>query len=154
LDFECGCGRIARQLLVASVPPASYVGIDINREMISWCQESLQPLREGFRFQHHDVYNKSLGADNSRVRTAPFPVEDGSITSLFAHSVFTHIDLDQTIFYLHETRRVLRPKGIAKTTWFLFSTRTFPMLSPGQETLFINEDDPTNAVIYSWEWLR
>jgi SAM-dependent methyltransferase len=154
VDFGCGCGRIARQLIVQPAPPRRYLGVDINRPMIAWCQESLQPLREGWRFEHHDVYNKNLGPDNSPNRTQPFNMEAGAASLLIAHSVFTHLSLDQTIFYLHEVRRVLKPGGVAKTTWFLFSRQTFPMLVPQQVCLFVNEDDPTNAVIYDWEWLR
>ncbi|MBI1358011.1 MAG: methyltransferase domain-containing protein [Acidobacteria bacterium] len=153
-DFGCGCGRIARQLLAQPTPPERYMGVDINREMVTWCSENLSPLHPDFRFEHHDVYNKNLGKGNSAARTAHFPVGDREFSLLIAHSVFTHISLDQTIFYLHEMRRILQPGGLAKTTWFLFSRKTFPMLAPSQVCLFVNEDDPTNAVIYDWEYLR
>lgn len=153
-DFGCGCGRVARQMMVQPTPPKRYVGVDIHRGMIKWCQRSLAPYREGFEFFHHDVYNKNLGPNNARRRTAPFPVRDAEFSLLIAHSVFTHVALDQTIFYLHEMRRILRPGGLAKTTWFLFSKRTFPMMDESQLCLFINEDDPTNAVVYDWEYVR
>lgn len=122
--------------------------------MVKWCQENLEPLYQDWQFRHHDVYNKNLGPDNSRQRTAQFGIGDAEASLVLAHSVFTHLSLDQTIFYLHEIRRVLRPGGVAKTTWFLFARDRFPMLVPDQVCLFVNEDDPTNAVIYDWQWLR
>ncbi len=152
-DFGCGCGRIARQLMAQPQRPEKYIGIDINHSMVNWCTENLSRLDTSFSFAHHDVFNVNLGPENQRQRTDRFPVEDGSVSLLIAHSVFTHLSLDQTIFYLHEMRRVLRVGGVAVTTWFLFSRRTFPMMAWHQVCLFINEADPTNAVIYDWEWL-
>ena len=153
-DFGCGCGRVARQMLSRAVPPDRYLGVDINRSMVEWCERHLAPLHDEFRFVHHDVYNINLGPDNTKRRSAPLPAPEGYATLAVAHSVFTHLALDQTIAYLHELRRILRPGGVAKTTWFLFARHTFPMMAPEQVTLFINESDPTNAVIYDWEWLR
>lgn len=154
VDFGCGCGRIARQLMVQPNVPERYLGLDVNRSMVQWCQENLAPLHSDWHFRHHNVYNKNLGPDNSRQRMASFELSDAEASLVLAHSVFTHLSLDQTIFYLHEMRRVLRPGGVAKTTWFLFARDRFPMLIPDQVCLFVNEDDPTNAVIYDWQWLR
>jgi len=33
-DFGCGCGRIARQLMLQRAVPKHYLGIDVNRRMI------------------------------------------------------------------------------------------------------------------------
>jgi SAM-dependent methyltransferase len=63
-DFGCGCGRVARQLLQQRVRPRRYVGIDLHRGMIQWCNENLAPLAPEFEFRHHDVYNYS--SDRSR----------------------------------------------------------------------------------------
>jgi len=67
--------------------------------------------------------------------------------------VFTHVYKEQTEYYLGEIARILTEYGIARTTWFLFDRSTFPMLFDFQVSLFINECDPTNAVIYDWQWL-
>jgi hypothetical protein len=37
---------------------------------------------------------------------------------------------------------------------FLFDTQLFPMMQPFQNALFINETDPSNAVIFDRAWLR
>jgi SAM-dependent methyltransferase len=151
-DFGCGCGRITRQLLCMTPKPARYVGIDIHRGMIAWCQKNLTRYDPSFRFFHHDVWNLGLGPDNTRQLTAPFPVGRGEFTLFIAHSVFTHIYKEQTEFYLGEVARILADNGVARTTWFFFDKRTFPMMFDFQVCLYVNESDPTNAVIYDWRW--
>ncbi len=121
--------------------------------MISWCQDNLSPVDSAFQFHHHDVWNLNLGPDNARQATAPFPALSGEFSLVIAHSVFTHVYKEQTEFYLSEIARILTEDGIARTTWFLFDRATFPMLFDFQVSLFINETDPSNAVIYDWCWL-
>lgn len=152
-DFGCGCGRIARQLLTQKVRPKRYVGIDIHLGMIAWCQRNLSTFDPGFKFYHHDVWNLGLAPENSRQSIAPFPVDSDEFSLVIAHSVFTHLYPAQTEHYLGEVSRILRGRGMARTTWFLFDRLTFPMMFEFQVALFINETDPSNAVIYEWRWL-
>jgi SAM-dependent methyltransferase len=152
-DFGCGCGRIARQLLVQQPRPRRYDGIDIHRGMIGWCQANLSTLDSAFRFHHHDVWNLGLAPENTRQTTLPFPVPSHEYSFVIAHSVFTHLYKEQTAYYLREVARILTDDGVARTTWFLFDRTTFPMLFDFQVNLFINECDPTNAVIYDWQFL-
>lgn len=153
-DFGCGCGRLARQMLQQKPRPKRYVGVDIHRGMVDWCQNNLGPVDENFRFQHHDVYNPSHAPDNTRRLIAPFKVEDSVFSLVIAWSVFTHIYERQALYYLKEISRILRPDGQLVSTWFLFDKREFPMMQDFQNTLFINEKDPTNAVIFDREWVR
>jgi SAM-dependent methyltransferase len=153
-DFGCGCGRVARRLALASAPmPERYIGIDLHRGMIRWASENLGPWLPNFSFLHHDVFNRGFNPDPSLPRTAPFPVEDGSATLLIAHSVFTHLVQDAAEFYLSEVARVLASDGVASVTWFLFDKRQFPMMHDFQNALYINDVDPTNAVIFDRDWL-
>lgn len=151
-DFGCGCGRIARQLMCQPARPKRYVGVDIHKGMIEWCTDNITPLSDSFNFHHHDVWNLGLGPENTKQSTCPFPVEDEAFTLCIAHSVFTHLYKEQAEYYLAEISRILRPQGVARTTWFFFDRLTFPMLFDFQVTLFVNEIDPTNAVIYDWQW--
>lgn len=152
LDFGCGCGRVARQLLVQEARPRRYAGVDIHRGMIKWCKQNLTPLDSNFQFYHHNVYSLSIAPDNSRNLTLSLPVEDSAFTLVIAHSVFTHLLQEQAKYYLSEVARVLRDDGIARTTWFLFDRSTFPMLADFQACLYVNDLDPTNAVIFDWQW--
>lgn len=152
LDFGCGCGRNARRLLLQRERPQRYLGIDLHRGMVAWCQEELTPRAEGFTFEHHDIANPSFNPGDGKPLHAPFPVEEGWATLVIAHSVFTHVLPASVDHYLAETRRALRPGGHAMTTWFLFDKRFFPMMQDQQNALFINEYDPWNAVIYDRTW--
>lgn len=151
-DFGCGCGRIARQMLQQRVRPERYVGIDIHRGMVEWCRQNLSAVDARFQFLAHDVFNLGLAPENRRQDFAPFPVGAGEFTLVNAHSVFTHILQSAAIRYLREIHRILAEDGLARTTWFFFDKRGFPWLEPEQVSLFVNEVDPTNAVIYDRRW--
>ena len=153
LDFGCGCGRIARQLIQQRPRPEHYRGIDLHRGMIDWCQRNLAPAAPGFEFAHHDVHNISFNPQGS-AKTLPLPADAGSVDLLLSWSVFTHLVELQAEFYLDEVARVLSPRGIAITTWFLFEKVDFPMMQDFQNCLFINDTDPTNATIFDRDWLR
>ena len=43
-DFGCGCGRVARQLILQRPRPELYVGIDLNAPLIQWCNDNLHPV--------------------------------------------------------------------------------------------------------------
>ena len=72
-DFGCGCGRIARQLMLQRPTPQRYVGIDLHAGMIRWCQRNLQPAGLPFTFLHHNVYNANFNREPIDRWTAPFP---------------------------------------------------------------------------------
>jgi SAM-dependent methyltransferase len=153
LDFGCGCGRSARRLIQQDPRPRRYVGVDLHRGMVRWCQENLAPHADGFEFIHHDVYSPCLNPDSLRPWIAPLPVEDGICTLIEATSVFTHLVEGQAEHYLDECARVLAPEGFVESTWFLFDKDDFPYMQDSQNALYINDRDPTNAVAYDRQWL-
>ena len=68
--------------------------------------------------------------------------------------MFTHVNEEQATRYLHEMRRILRPNGVLFSTWFLFDKTEFPMMGDSQNALFVNDVNPTGAVIFDKNWLR
>ena len=153
LDFGCGCGRSARRLALQYPRPERYVGLDLHHGMVRWCQENLQPVLEGFAFLHHDVFNPGLNPDRSRPWALPLPVADDSVSLIEATSVFTHLVEGQTEFYLDEVARILTSDGVLQATFFLFDKSAFPFLQPTQNALYVNPEDPTNAVAFDRGWL-
>ena len=154
-DLGCGCGRVARQLMLQGrrYRPSSYLGIDLHRGMIEWCQLNLAPHASAFRFEHHDVFSPGLNPQGTN-RVLPLPADDDRFSLFIAVSVFTHMVQDQAEHYLREASRVVRPGGYLWTTWFLFDKSDFPMMHDFQNALFINDSDPSNAVIFDRGWLR
>jgi SAM-dependent methyltransferase len=155
LDFGCGCGRIARQLIQQRPRPDRYLGIDLHAGMIGWCQRNLAPAAPGFEFVHHDVYNYHFNPGPEKPRVLPIPAEKGSFSLVEAWSVFTHLTEDQAFQYLAEVARVLAPGGVFHSTWFLFDKADgFPMMTDAQNALYVGYVDPSAAVIYDRTWLR
>lgn len=151
-DFGCGCGRLARRLLQQTPRPRRYIGVDPHRGMIDWCKNNLSPVNDNFQFFHHDVYSPGYAPQNSLRLAEPFPAEDQSVSLFIAHSVFTHLCRQQTEYYLSELRRVLKPNGVAFTSWFFFDNASFPFLREGPFCLYTSEEDFSQAVIYDRQW--
>jgi len=121
--------------------------------LIRWCQENLTPAAPQFEFLHHDVLYPERNPGEGKPEVAPFPAEDGSRTLVIAWSVFTHLVEAHAEYYLSEVSRVLSDDGVFASTWFLFDKRHFPMMQDFQNALYINDVNPTNAVILDRTWL-
>lgn len=153
-DFGCGCGRVARQLLMQRVRPRRYVGVDLHRGMVEWCQRNLGEGVEGFEFIHHDVYNVRFNPTGVQPPVMVFPVGDHEFTMVHALSVFTHLTQMQSEHYLSEVARVLRADGVALSSWFFFDKRDFPFLPETHNALYVDYVDPTAAVVYDKGWVE
>jgi SAM-dependent methyltransferase len=127
LDIGCGCGKNARTLVYHPYVE-HYIGFDVIRENIEWCDHSIVPLTKGrFEFHYLDVFSEAYNPTGKLKGTdVVFPVADGAIDFAFAGSVFTHLLQEDAKHYLREVRRALAPDGI-----FLPSIHTTP--SPGTE---------------------
>lgn len=155
LDFGCGCGRLARQMIQQRARPERYVGFDLHPGMIRWCQENLAPCARRFEFLHHDVENPSFNPGHGgKPPLRQMPAEDNAFSLVIALSVFTHTAQAHAEYYLHEVTRVLRPDGMLAASFFLFEKRYFPMMHDFQNALYINLEDPSNAVLFDREWLE
>jgi len=154
LDFGCGCGRLARQMMMQRVRPRRYLGFDLHPGMVRWCQDNLSPRAPEFTFWHHDVDNFSFNPGAGKPAVLPMPAEDAAFSLMIALSVFTHTTQAHAEFYLREATRVLRPDGLLAASFFLFEKRYFPMMQDFQNALYINIEDPWNAVIFDREWLE
>jgi SAM-dependent methyltransferase len=152
-DFGCGCGRVARQLLLQRFRPRRYVGIDLHRGMIEWCNENLASVAPEFEFRHHDVYNYSFNPDRSAPDVLPFGAEDGAFTLVNAYSVFTHLTQRQAEYYLGEVSRILAHGGVFHSTWFFFDKRDFPALQAEHNALYASDLDPCAAVLFDHGWV-
>ena len=85
LDFGCGCGRLARQMLQQLPRPRRYTGSDLHAGMIRWCNTNLAPLAPGFTFLHHDVAGEpivDLPEDRAPFERVPPPVVSGNLSKI------------------------------------------------------------------------
>jgi SAM-dependent methyltransferase len=95
LDFGCGCGRVLRYLARAH-PSATYVGVDVDAEAISWCRREL-----------HELADWELCSE-----WPPVPAATGSFDLIYAISVFTHLPENMQLAWLHELARALANDGL------------------------------------------
>lgn len=153
-DFGCGCGRVARQLAQQTSPPARYLGIDLHKGMIEWCQQNITPVMPQFEFEHHDVFYIGFNPTSKKGKTDRFPAKKGEFSFVLAISVFTHLEQKSAEFYLKETARIMASDSVFVSSWFLFDKVFFPMMHTSQNALYVNPDDPANAVIFDQGWVR
>jgi SAM-dependent methyltransferase len=116
LDIGSGQGRLAIGLR-AAMPDIRYVGIDIDRRSVSWCQRNIAAFNGNFRFMHIDVANARYNPSGTPF-TAPIqlPLADRAFDVIFLYSVFTHMLAPDVERYLSEIARLLAPGGKALFT--------------------------------------
>ncbi|MBV8585593.1 MAG: class I SAM-dependent methyltransferase [Verrucomicrobia bacterium] len=154
LDFGCGCGRLARQMIQQRTRPRCYLGFDLHPGMVRWCRDNLRPFAPQFDFLHHDVANPSFNPGQGKPEILQMPVKDDAFTLVIALSVFTHTIQSHAEYYLREVARVMRRDGVLVASFFLFEKRFFPMMHDFQNALYISIEDPWNAVIFDRAWLE
>ena len=112
LDVGCGCGRVERALTDDSSPDGRYLGFDVGRELVEWCQSEITVRFPAFVFVHADVQNDLYNPDglipSEQFR---FPCADESVDLVLLESVFTHLFPPAIEHYTKECARVLLPGG-------------------------------------------
>jgi SAM-dependent methyltransferase len=119
LDVGCGLGRTARILTEFLDAQGSYVGLDVNKSSIEWCQDAYKDY-PNFSFIHMDFFNTSYNPTSQhKAEICRFPLEDGTIDFAYSTSLFIHVTLPVVQRYLAEINRVLKPDGTTWNTFFL-----------------------------------
>jgi SAM-dependent methyltransferase len=113
VDIGCGCGRYAHPLrdyrFRSERFSGSYIGIDIDEEMLSWCRRNYDSARFSFhRSNHASKAYRGEENGNSHYR---IPLPDQSADFVFSTSLFTHLLEEQLTNYCQESRRILKPGG-------------------------------------------
>ena len=122
LDIGCGSGRMARHFLDYIERPGRYVGMDIQKPFIEWCNEHLGGANGAFEFHHQDIYNGSYNPEGvTKASEYRFPFEDGSFDAVILYSVFTHLLPEDAANYMREIARLLKPGGRCYSTWYLLT---------------------------------
>lgn len=156
LDIGCGCGLIPLHLDGRkSNGSGSYVGIDVEPRLISWCEKNIASGSRRFVLADlkSERYNSSGTYDASDYR---FPFEDETFDIILLKSVFTHLNPDATRNYLREIQRMLKVDGRCLATFFLLNGRgTGPFHLPHGDADFRYENAsiPEEICAHSERWL-
>lgn len=121
LEIGSGIGRDAFQLIDFLSPKGRYVGIDVQRESILWCQNNIGREHPNFEFHHFNAYHE-LHNPVALHKTTEFrlPMPDNSVDRIALGSVLTHIFEDEVVHYMREMARILKPDGLVYATFFLY----------------------------------
>lgn len=98
LDFGCGSARVIRYFLVED-GDKRFTGIDINQELIDWCQTRISGVTWQLTPPH-----------------PPTELEDSSFDFIYGISVFSHLDRQLQDEWLRELYRLVRPGGLVLLT--------------------------------------
>ena len=164
LDIGCGCGQMALHLEKYLSENGSYVGVDIHRPSIRWCQKTIGRRRSNFQFAHIDVRNLAYNPHAThRAETYQFPFDERSFDLILLKSVFTHMRPPEVSNYLREVARLLKSNGRCLATFFLLNEEQARLESEGANDLAFKfgegvwryrlEQSPESAVAYDEDYV-
>jgi SAM-dependent methyltransferase len=165
LDIGSGLGRKTFRLIDYLGPDARYVGVDIVREGVDWCNSVIAPKHPHFVFLHLNVYN-ALYNRKATVKAADynFPFADASFDLVTAWSVFTHMLPGDIENYLSEASRMLRPNGHCLFSFFIMTDTASAAVRAKRATEKIeheidgwftnNRNLPEDVIAFREEWIR
>jgi len=155
LDIGCGCGQMALHLKNYLDQNGGYVGVDIHRPSIDWCQQKIAQRHTNFQFAHIDVRNLAYNPNAAqRAEAYQFPFADRSFDLILLKSVFTHMRPPEVSNYLSEVARLLKSDGRCLATFFLLNEEQARLANDlafnyGEgEWRYVHEHSPESAVAY------
>ncbi len=115
VDIGSGCGHLAYAVRDHGAFTGRYTGIDVDLEMVTWCQKHFPVDR--FTFVHANLFN---GVYNPSGSKEPYrlPVENESADLVCSQSLFTHLLESDLGNYVAESYRVLRKGKAMAMTFF------------------------------------
>ena len=109
VEIGCGCGRMAMHLN-AEYFTGSYLGVDIDPEMVEYCRSHFPTSRFAFVLSPHTSSTyRAAGLEQAGAFTIAGPE---SRDFVFSTSLLTHLLEMEMRFYLQESFRILRTGGM------------------------------------------
>jgi len=131
LDIGSGTGRKTLPLLGYLSEPGSYLGMEIVKSGVDWCQEKYAAF-PNFKFQEIDVYNELYNPQGTcKAAEYKFPLSDQQFDFVVLNSVFTHMMPDEVENYLSEISRVLKKGGRCLISFFLINDESQTLIEAG-----------------------
>jgi SAM-dependent methyltransferase len=151
LDVGCGQGRLAIGLL-RIIGELEYLGLDIDKSSIEWCQRYIERFHPTYRFQHLDLYNERYNKNGIKIDdNFHFDIENDAFDIIYLYSVFSHTPEEDMRTYLREFYRILTQKGFVFFTTFI--EENVPNFSINPENYRLECSGPLHIVRYNKDYL-
>jgi cyclopropane fatty-acyl-phospholipid synthase-like methyltransferase len=145
LDIGCGCGQIAIELQRELDENGRYVGSDINKEAIAWCDAKIADSHKRYSFFHMDVRNGMYNPSGSHLGVEyHFPLKE-NFDIILLKSVFTHMLSEETENYLSQLPGLLSDNGKCLATFFLLNEEQRRLAQAGKNVIAFHQHDETIA---------
>ena len=150
-EIGCGAGRIPNGLINYLTVEGSYVGIDVDREAVAWCEKNIAVRNANFEFYPVNVANNYYYEDdNQELNKYDFSyLEDRQFDCAIALSVFNHLKLEDTKQYLQEISRRLTRNGVGYLTFFTIDADFFAFQERTKQHLSLNRHK--NGIWYGYK---
>jgi len=165
LDVGCGIGRKTLPLTKYLNENGKYVGFDIVKFGIDWCNKKITPKYPNFTFQLADVYNKYYNPTGKyKPSEYRFPYEDNTFDLITLGSVFTHMMPADIENYLKEIARVQKKGGKSLISYFILNNESIGLVGSGKSSQDFrykfegysttNPNIPEDAISFPEEYIR
>lgn len=141
LDIGSGIGRTAIALTDYLDKSAKYEGFDVVHLGVKWCNSKLKKDFPNFNFKYIPLYNDLYNDSNLKANEFTFPYEKNSFDTIFSFSVFTHMQIDEIQHYFSEIQKVLKPDGLALSTFFTYDNASESEISNNRAFNFSYKKD-------------
>jgi len=141
LDIGSGIGRTAIALTTYLDTSARYEGFDVVELGVKWCNSKIKKDFPNFNFKYIPLFNDLYNNANLKAKEFIFPYEKNYFDKIFSFSVFTHMQIDEIQKYFSEIHKVLKPNGIAFSTFFLYDDTTENLTQINKDFTFSKKKD-------------
>ena len=117
LDIGCGTGRLPIGLLVRQIPFLSYLGIDVDRKRIEWCNKNIKTKDNRLAFQFVNMKNDRYNPKGKN--QFDIGVSGKKFDIIYLYSVFSHLMQGDVEKYLRMFRDSLTEFGSCFVTMFV-----------------------------------
>jgi SAM-dependent methyltransferase len=139
LDFGAGIGRVALAVLRQRPQLKSLTGFDIVPRMVQFCQANISSQFPNANFElvadrnaHYERYQDKA---EGRSRAELIAAYKGSIDSVYAFSVFTHVDAGDFVALLQFMGELLKPGGRILFTVFALTPYSRNQIATGRTSV-------------------
>jgi SAM-dependent methyltransferase len=136
LEVGSGVGRDAIMLTDKLSPKGQYIGVEIIKPSIEWCNKNITPKFPNFTFEYLDIESQ-IHNPKGKLKTTDIrlPAPDDWADLIILQSVFTHMFSWDIVHYLKEFRRILKPGGRVVASFFIINDEAIKLVEKTNASL-------------------